>query len=135
MDESFGDQYLVEVTIVVGKDRLGTDRGVLWFSDGLMGFSGNATSFVLSGEDIRLQWKNKKRDTALPSHAILLQGAPRFAYFVVHPIGAAARKCFERLNLFELMGTKHEGERVWPPLVPYKDGQTLSTARRQGLGS
>ncbi len=134
VDGAFGDQFLVEVTIVAGKDRLGTDRGVLWFSDGLMGFSGAATSFVLSAKDIRKK-KTGNRNSELPDNAIILRGAPRAGYFMIHPIGKAAKAYGERLRAFLIMDVEHEGERVWPPLVPYDERQTLEAARRQSLGS
>jgi hypothetical protein len=134
VDGAFGDQFLVEVTIVAGKNRLGTDRGVLWFSDNLMGFSGAATSFVLSAKDVRVEKKALGRDNQLPDNAIILKGAPRTGYFMIHPIGKAAKAYEQRLRAFLIMDVEHEGERVWPPLVPYDERQALETTRRPILG-
>ncbi len=131
VDGSFGEQFLVEVTIGTGKAKFGTDRGVLWFSDGLMGFSGAATSFVLSADDIELQYNvglqrgAKKRDNALRVDAVILKGAPTPGYFVIHPIDRAARTYRKRLHDFVREGAEHEGERVWPPLVPYDERKAL----------
>lgn len=46
-------EYLVEAVIFVDGKELAVDRGVVWFEEELLHFSGAATSFVLAATDIR----------------------------------------------------------------------------------
>lgn len=133
-DGAFGDQYLVEVTIGSGKTRFGTDRGVLWFSDDLMGFSGDATSFVLSADDISIAAVGQKRDNTIPMHAVTLKNAPRPGYFVIHPLNKEANEYRKRLQQFASVRPGTYAERIWPPLEPYEEKPALDAANRSGLG-
>lgn len=123
MDGGFGEQFLVEMTIVVGDKRLGTDRGVVWFAEGLMGFSGRATAFVLAPRDLRPNLVSKKREgkDPLPAGSIVLRGAPREAYIVVTPLGRQRRAYVAGLKRFMWSKKPSQSERCWPPLTRYRE--------------
>lgn len=61
-DEDDKEICLVRVTIRTSGHSVGVDRGVVWFSDQRLFFSGHRTSFVLGGQDLipRLEWSNLK---------------------------------------------------------------------------
>ncbi len=46
------DVCLVFLTIVCNGESVGTDRGVAWFADGCLLYSGHRTSFAIGGEDV-----------------------------------------------------------------------------------
>lgn len=134
VDGAFGDQYPVEVTIVAGGSRLGSDRGVVWFADGLMGFSGRAASFVLAPRDAQVCRTARPKTAsrpALPANAIELLDAPVASHLVVHPLGGKEADFWERLRYFEMVKVPIVAERYWPPLVPYSE--TLATLQREGI--
>jgi hypothetical protein len=125
-ENAFGDQYLVEITIGSEQNRLGTDRGILWFSEGLMGFSGDATSFVLAAWDVEVPPKNgRHRDQKLPLHSIALVDSPVPGYFVIHPLNRDAAEYRKRLERFERESADFDAERTWPPLEPYAEHRAL----------
>ncbi|RYG21066.1 hypothetical protein EON82_19425 [bacterium] len=124
LDESFGDQFPVDVTISSSGKGLATDRGVLWFADGLMGFSGESASFVLAASDLAPRWDAAKRPknwNQLPPDAISLVGAPREAHIVITPLRGKWRAYRERLAAFMRADEEPRGERQWPPLYPYAE--------------
>ncbi len=128
VDGAFGDQYPAEMTIVASGKRLGSDRGVVWFADGLIGFSGGAASFVLAATDVERQQGQKKRDRrgrVLPPGALVLRNAPGEAYVIVAPLGNHTRPYFERLTAFCWRDERVEAERHWPPLVAYDEAPPL----------
>ncbi|RYG25418.1 hypothetical protein EON82_07180 [bacterium] len=124
VDGAFGDQFPVEVTLVVEGERTGTDRGVVWFADGLMGFSGKALSFVLAASDVAAEWDESKRHITgkhLPPGSLVLVGTPKLAHVVVDPLRGHAEAYRERLNAFVAANEVSEWERYWPPLSPYSE--------------
>ncbi len=48
-----GEGWLVDLKILQGGSPTGEDRGMLWFEDGKMVFSGHRTSFALSSDQAR----------------------------------------------------------------------------------
>jgi len=56
-----GEGWLVDLKIIQGAAPTGEDRGMLWFEDGRMVFSGHRTSFALSSSqaDDRCRFENK----------------------------------------------------------------------------
>lgn len=126
MDGGFGDQCFVELTIVVDRRRIGADRGVMWFADGLMGFSGRACSFVLAASDLEVgptaSGANGVRP--YPADTLVLVGTPRPSYMVVTPL--AGQEWYRtRLRTFLQDSEPGEGERCFPPLVPYGEGSLV----------
>ena len=121
-DAAFGDQFPVEIHLLVEGKQMGRDRGVLWFGDGLMGFSGHAFSFVLAAIDIAPQWEKlmrKNTKKSYPQDAIVLRDAPRDAYFVVTPLAGRTKDYRKRLYEFKKANAVPAGERHWPPLHRY----------------
>jgi hypothetical protein len=121
-DATFGDQFAVEIHLLVHGKQLGRDRGVLWFGDGLMGFSGHALSFVLAAADIAPQWEKllrKNTKKSLPADAVVLRNAPKDAYFVVTPLAGRTKAYRKRLYEFKKENAEPAGERHWPPLHRY----------------
>lgn len=136
VDGGFGDQFPVEVTVVAAGKRLGTDRGVLWFDDGLMGFSGAALSFVLASCDVvvkRQGQKTSRQGKGYPDGAVALVRSPREAYVVVHALGRQAKECQARLRRFAWEPVNREAERHWPPLIAYEEAQRTERMIRDAL--
>lgn len=134
VDGSFGDQYPVDVTIVANGVRIGSDRGVAWFADGLMGFSGGASSFVLASWDVAPRWGTKGRTKsvgAMPEGAIVLVDAPVPSYVVVSPSRTHWKSYRERLHAFEKESAGADAERFWPPLVPYEEASVPTPVVRK----
>ena len=122
VDAAFGDQFSVEIHLVIRGKRLGSDRGVVWFHDGLMGFSGRAFSFVLSAQDIAPQWERVRKlaiKQRYPIDAVVLVGAPKEAYLFVTPLAGQTIAYRQRLYEFKKANAEPTGERHWPPLEPY----------------
>ena len=123
VDADLEDQFTAEITIQVGDRRIGADRGVVWFADGLMGFSGRATSFLLAASDVvplsrnaRILWERRSS----PPGALVLVDAPhRNASVFVTPLGRHDRAYRDRLIAFVDAAETPQGERQWPPLAPY----------------
>lgn len=128
LDGAFGDQFLVDVTILTGKRPLAIDRGALWFADGLIGFSGEVFSFVLATQDVKVAWTAKPatRDRiAVPVGSLALVGAPVLAYIGLSPLDHSAKSLRERLRAFEGETASPSAERYWPPLKPYDEASAL----------
>ena len=126
LDGAFGDQFPIEVTIVANGKRIGTDRGVLWFADGLIGFSGGASSFVLAAWDVKTYPKAtaaKGMVTSRPSGSLDLIGAPAYAHMVVRALGKHHKAYLHRLEQFEKDTADPDAERFWPPLEPYDEAR------------
>lgn len=128
VDGSFGDQFPVEMTIVVGKQPIGTDRGALWFADGLVGFSGEVASFVLAARDVEVAWtsaRSRPARGAIPQGSLILVGTRVPSYVIVEPLGEHAKAFRERLRRFEGETADPDAERHWPPLAPYDEAPAL----------
>jgi len=122
VDGGFGDQFPVELAIVVQANTIGVDRGVLWFADGLMGFSGSAASFVLASSDLEPTEKGRHHPRSgqpYPAGAILLKRAPQEAYVVIIPLKGHEAGYEARLKRFEDESPTADAERFWPPLHCY----------------
>jgi hypothetical protein len=95
-----------------------------------MGFSGEASSFVLAAWDIHLHRSGQAAlmgKPAIPAGGIELLGAPVPAHLVVNPVGQGGKKEFtERLRIFEIQSASADAERHWPPLVPYEEAPALA---------
>ncbi len=121
-DGDFGDQYLVEVTIVVEGMRIGLDRGAIWFADGVMGFNGRAASFVLAARDLEAQWFIRgRRNERIPLDALVLVDYDKSAYLSIKPLGNSPRAFRSRLRQFFVAAESPATDRVWPPLTPYRE--------------
>jgi len=123
MDGGFGDQFPVEVTLSADGQCLGMDRGVLWFADGLMGFSGDATAFVLAADDLAAPWSAAAascEDPKKPIDALVFRNAPRSGHVDVTPLRGSGKAYRRRLQRFFYDWDRPTGERFWPPLSPYE---------------
>lgn len=120
------DVCLVEVTIVHDDHEVGTDRGVAWFEDGALLFSGAKTSFAIGGQDVlpRSFWGEYGREcaTALPRDAIPLRTTRPRTYLRIVPLDRnekvaaeqTARLLRER-QTFRERPTLSPLSRQWPP--------------------
>ncbi len=126
-DGAFGDQFPAEMTTVVNGARIATDRGVVWFLEGLTGFSGEASSFVLAASDLAPQWIRAKRHPTgkeLPPNALALLGAARTAYLQIAPLMGHGKAYRKRFGEFMAANERPESERFWPPLERYEEAST-----------
>jgi hypothetical protein len=122
MDDENRDQYAAEISVVVEGKPLGADRGVLWFSDGVMGFSGSSMAFVLAASDLLPNWispTGKRRDKRLSKLALGLLGAPKGAYLDVVPLVRHGDSFEKRYEEFDRTREMPQEERQWPPLERY----------------
>ncbi len=125
VDGGFGEQFPVEIAVVARGQRLGVDRGVVWFADGLMGFSGAASSFVLAAWDVKIRataTPARYGQTPIPAGAIELADSPVPAYLLLEALGTSEAALRERLKRFDKETAAPDAERHWPPLVPYAAG-------------
>jgi len=132
-DGVVADEFTVEITIVANGRRLGSDRGIVWFAEGLMGFSGSATSFVLADwafELIRAQRRATMSEHAVPAGALLLIDAPVPAYILVRVLGRGTAAFTRRLRRFERESAAGNAERSWPPLTSYSESPSIETVVR-----
>ena len=128
VDAAFGDQFTAELTIVVNAKRIGADRGVVWFADGLFGFSARAASFVLAAQNIEPylpEVRSFKLAQDLLPDSIALVHAPSAAFIVVTPVLGHEKAYRERLRRFMSDAETPESERLWPPLEPYREVASL----------
>jgi hypothetical protein len=129
LEAALEDQFSVEIHLVVQGMRIGRDWGVLWFGDGLMGFSGSAMSFVLSARDVAPQWE-RVRIAAVknpyPVDSIVLVDAPNDAYLFVTPLAGQTQAYRKRLYEFKKENALPNAERHWPPLHRYSQEERSS---------
>lgn len=131
-DDAFGEQFPVEATLVADGKPLGSDRGVAWFTDGLIGFSGESFSFVLAASDLAPQWIEARREFpkgTIPSNALGLRNAAVTAYLHFAPLLGHGKPFWDRLRNFVNADEPATGERFWPPLEPYAELPALESVR------
>lgn len=120
LENSFGDQFAVNVTFTAGNRSIGADCGTLWFADGLMGFSGSAASFVLCAGDLVDAYRDVSRRHP-PLSLLVLRGAPvPRAVSIVH-LGKDRKEFIARLARFISDDEPGQGARFWPPLKPHRE--------------
>ncbi len=115
-------EYPVEVLVKEGGRALGLDRGVLWFDHGLLCFSGAATSFVISGNDVveRGSKVGKGAYEKLARDELLLCRPDRFATVRLMPLWGLHRFAYRRaLRKFLQERRPVHRPRQWPPLSRY----------------
>jgi hypothetical protein len=128
VDGGFGDQFPAEITIVVEGRRIAADRGVVWFADGLMGFSGSSASFVLAASNLAPHYVKAHRPPKgqpVSYDIIALRGAPRSALVSVTPLFGHIKAYRKRLEAFMAADERPQGDRHWPPLEPYQAQKDL----------
>ncbi len=122
------DVCLVNATIVFDGRKIGTDRGVAWFSDGAMLFSGRRTSFAIGGEDVlpRSYWSEygRERASALPADAVPLRTVRPRTYVLLLPVNREedvavqqARRFVTRRRKFRDRPEPSSVPRQWPPFT------------------
>ncbi len=113
-------EFAVEVVVrYAGKPR-GADRGVVWFENGLLGFTGERTSFLLAYEDLQppRRWTLTEIDRAfLPLRLRPGNGKLEVAVRPMWGQGWGYRRALRRF-LREKAPT--EEARQWPPLAEYE---------------
>lgn len=129
-DRAFADapaeipQYGVEVVFKSRGNALGADRGVAWFEDGLLGFSGERTSFLLAYEDF--VWSDLtgfnlvtagRRDLPLNLRE---QGA-----LSIRPMWGSGANFRRQLRALIRERKASSRDRQWPPLRPYQKRESL----------
>lgn len=119
------DVCLVEASIVVDYLTIGRDRGVGWFEDGRLLFSGHRTSFALGGEDVASEdrWRALHQGAQhLPLFLVPIDDPQRFIYvsfrFLRGGDGIAMRQemnFVRRLEEFRRSRPRSNGARQLPP--------------------
>jgi hypothetical protein len=113
------EEFAVEIVVKRRGKALGADRGVVWFDQGRLGFSGERTSFLLAREDLILPEKNAISWVDVPYLPLLLNVQGGKAEVVVRPLWGQGRGYRRSLMRFLKAAEPVAGERQWPPLVPY----------------
>ncbi|RYG25417.1 hypothetical protein EON82_07175 [bacterium] len=128
-EDAFGDQFAADVKLMVEGVPLAADRGVVWFAEGLMGFSGRSFSYVLAASDLSTERNASRRENKgkyIPTASLALAGAPKTAHVVVEPLYGHAQPYRERLRVFMAANESPQGERIWPPLSPYSESPSIA---------
>lgn len=114
------DVCLVDVKIMSNRRIIGVDRGIVWFGEGRLLFSGHRTSFALGGEDILPRSRRTKsmqaRTNVLPLRAG--HGKAVLIFDLILPrAGPGEREIrfVERLYAFRQRPLASRGPRQWPP--------------------
>ena len=121
------DVCLVLITIVRDWRTVGEDKGVVWFADGRIFFSGHRTSFVLGGEDLlpKERWSifaSTEGGLVFGDRTLPLDVDRGNAYvsFQALSYGDAREMRFsKRLTAFLKNPPQSRGPRQWPPFEPY----------------
>jgi len=122
------DVCLVGLEIVRDGRSVGRDKGVVWFADGLLLYSGHRTSFAIGGEDVLPpdEWEglpNRSHDHRSDLRVPLLVERGT-AYVELTPLidkkGSSPQEMrfLKRLYAFRLRPPLSQGPRQWPPLEP-----------------
>ena len=114
------DVCLVLLTIRRDGRRVGTDKGAVWFADGLLLYSGHRTSFAIGGEDVlpRANWSA----ASLGDHVVPLRLERGSATLELRPLvygnggGPQEMRFLKRLYAFRNRPPRSRGPRQWPPL-------------------
>ena len=132
LDREDLDHYAVEVTIVIEGKAIGADRGVIWFADGVMGFSGASTAFVLAAGDVSADWIGRRKakwDRTFEKPKLTLKGTPQPTIIEIEPLVRKGASFEERLASFYVAKERPLEERQWPPLRSYiEEHQALEQA-------
>jgi hypothetical protein len=130
-DENDADVCLVSLSIRSGGKGIGEDRGVVWFSEGRLFYSGHRTSFVLGGQDVVPRSEMSltslaQREAKLSEMSIALRhpdgnGEIRVVPLKVSnsgPWASAEMRFRKRFYEFQRQPTYVNAPRQWPPLEP-----------------
>ncbi len=119
------DVCLVRLTVVRDGKVAGKDKGVVWFADGLLLYSGHRTSFAIGGEDVlpqdRWNWVVTRAEYGLTDHCVPLRVPKGSAYvtlLAMLPNSPHAMRLLKRLYAFRRRPPQSRGPRQWPPLEP-----------------
>ena len=120
------DACLVLLTIVRDGRMIGTDKGVVWFADGMLLYNGHRTSFAIGGEDLlpQARWSSlafPPSQIYLDDRTVPLRVARGSAFVRLQPLTAGAgtspneMRLLKRLYAFRRRPPVSKGPRQWPP--------------------
>ena len=125
-DRDDPDVCLVALTIVRDGNIVGTDRGVAWFADGCLLYSGHRTSFALGGEDLIARpdaWGDRLA-LRVPHGAASVSLTP-----LTRNNDAGGRqemRFLKALYHFRRRPPRSRIPRQWPPFEPYLRAGSMS---------
>ena len=125
------DVCLVSLRIVSAGRTVGRDRGVVWFEDGRLLYSGHRTSFALGGEDIAPRGERhayaREFGSVLPDEAVPLR-IDETKVVILKPLARKSdvgnrqeMRFLKALYAFKRNPPRSFGPRQWPPLEPWSD--------------
>lgn len=117
------EEFAVEIVVNRRGRALGADRGVIWFDQGRLGFSGENTSFLLACDDLILPRKNVISWVDVPYQPLKLNVQGGKAEVVVRPLWGQGRGYRRSLIRFLKAAEPSVGERQWPPLQRYQESE------------
>lgn len=118
------DVCLVHLQIFRDGRSVGKDKGVVWFADGLLLYSGHRTSFAIGGEDVlpRAFWSGADFPLGVADSIVPLRVREGKAHLVLRPLvdgrgfGAPREMRFlKRLYAFRHRPPRSRASRQWPP--------------------
>lgn len=126
-DAAFSDrpagiqEFPVEILVLLDGRVLGTDRGLVWFEDGLLNFNGRATSFALAAPDVvpRKWITTQDPYQNLSGDALRLSIDGPVAVLRVRPLLGSRWRFKAKLRRFLKENASTPKARQWPPLTEY----------------
>lgn len=115
------EEFPVEITIRAGLRTIGADRGVVYFDQDLIGFSGGRTSFLLSARDLSYPRVNSWLDFDQVYRPLSLNADNVTAEVAIRPLVGFGRRFRRRLRAFLRADVAAKVARQWPPLEPYQE--------------
>lgn len=126
------EEFACEIVVGTGGRPLGTDRGVLWITDGRIGFAGRCCSFLLTRSDFLHSSPEARTEKRLPRTALQLNAQEGSAFLDILPLQADRSRYSIRMKEFWSVAAP-ESERQWPPLEPYDASALPQGAVSEGM--
>ena len=132
MDRPEGlDEYPVEMTITVNGGDFGSDRGVVYFDEGLLGFVGGRTSFLIATEDLVFTAGKVLNDLDAIYKPLTLKATGGKASVTIRPLLGFGRAYRRSLKRFLREKRITIGPRQLPPLTTHSETEVDVPAARR----
>lgn len=119
----FLEFFIVVPFWLANEYRVCADRGVIYFDQDLIGFSGGRTSFLLSARDLSYPRVNSWLDFDQAYRPLSLNADNVAAEVAIRPLVGFGRRFRRRLRAFLRADAAAKVARQWPPLEVYVGGE------------
>lgn len=124
-------EFPVEIVLYDSYGSYGTDRGFVWFEDGLLTFNGAACSFVVAAADLfsRREPNARNLHAGMPGRAIRFRVPGKIFFATLRPLSGLRGLTFDyHLGRFMASVDSSDRPRQWPPLNPYAVQAAIATS-------